>query len=213
MQMSSVLLADDHTIVIEGLRRVLEPHFEVVGTAADGVDLVAIAQRLRPDVIVADISMPLLSGIEAVRRIRATNRFVKVVFLTMHPDVIYVSEAFLAGASGYVLKSSAGSEILTAVREALGGRRYITATIDRAAVDAQIQRDLSSRDPFPGVPPRQREVVRMVAEGRSTKQIAEILAISARTVEFHRYRAMKSLGVHSVAELVQWAIKHRLIQP
>jgi DNA-binding NarL/FixJ family response regulator len=208
-----VLLADDHAIVIEGLRHILEPEFEIVGAVSDGRELVTAAGQLIPDVIVADVSMPLLNGIEAARQIRKTDRQVKIVFLTMHPDVVYASEAFQAGASAYVLKSSAGTETATAIREALRGRRYLTSAVDAKSLEAQILRDRSSPTGLSGLPPRQREVVQLVAEGRTTKQIATILKISTRTVEFHRYRAMQTLGLHTIAELVQFAIKHGLIYP
>jgi DNA-binding NarL/FixJ family response regulator len=205
----TVLLADDHSIVIEGLRRVLEPTFTVVGAVPDGRALVVATQELEPDVVVADVSMPVLNGIEAARQIRQTNQHVSIVFFTMHSDVVYAAEAFQAGGSAYVLKSSAGTEIVTAVREALAGRRYISSALDLRSLETQIQRDRGSR---PGVLPlRQREVLQMAAEGQSTKQIADTLGISSRTVEFHRYQAMKSLGLHTIAELVQYAIKHHFI--
>jgi DNA-binding NarL/FixJ family response regulator len=208
MKRVSVLLADDHAIVVEGLRHVLEPEFEVVRTVADGHALVTAARDLRPDIIVADISMPLLNGIEAIRQIRQDDPHVKIVFLTMHADVVYATEAFLAGASCYVLKSSAGTEVVTAIREALLGHRYVSIALDRRSLDAQLQ---GNRPSAQNLPPRQREVVQMTAEGRSTKQIADILHISPRTVEFHRYRAMASLGLHTLAELVQYAIKQRWV--
>ena len=212
MKRTTVLLADDHAIVVEGLRRVLEPEFDVVGTVADGHALVESAETLRPDVIVVDVSMPLLNGIEATRQIRATNQQTKIVFLSMHPDVVYVSEALQAGGSAYVLKSSAGTEIVTAIREALQGGTFVTPAIDKATLEAQMRRDQRS----PGrsaLSPRQTEVLQMITEGRSTKEIAEILQISPRTVEFHRYHAMESLGLHTIAELVQYAIKHQIVSP
>lgn len=209
MKRTTVLLADDHALVVAGLRRVLEPEFDITGVVTDGHALVKAAAELKPDVIVVDVSMPLLNGIEAVRRIRAADRQTKIVFLSMHSDVIYVSEALQAGGSAYVLKSSAGIEIATAIREALQGVTFLTSTIDRVSLEAQIKRDQRP----PGVSLRQREVLQMVAEGRSTKEIAEVLRISPRTVEFHRYRAMELLGLHTIAELVQYAIKHRLVAP
>jgi DNA-binding NarL/FixJ family response regulator len=213
MKRKTVLLADDHAIVVEGLRRVLEPDFDVVGVVADGRAMVIAARKLKPDLIVADVSMPLLNGIEAARQILATDPKVKIIFLSMHPDVIYVSEALQAGGSAYVLKISAGFEILAAIREVLQGKVYVTPSIDRATLEAQIKRDQRSRQTPHSLSPRRREVLQLVAEGRSTKQIAEILRISPRTVEFHRYRAMESLGLHTLAELVQYAIKHRIAAP
>ena len=211
MKRATVLLADDHAIVVEGLRRVLETEYQVIGVVADGLALVEAAEKLSPDVIVADISMPLLNGIEAAREIRTANQRIKIVFLSMHPDVVYVSEALQAGGSAYVLKSSAGVEILKAIGESLQGRTFVSPAIDRFRLEAQIRLDQS----LPGVvyplSPRRQQVLQMIAEGRSTKEIAESLRISPRTVEFHRYRVMKSLGLHTTAELVQYAIKHRII--
>jgi DNA-binding NarL/FixJ family response regulator len=213
MKRATLLLADDHAVVVEGLRRILEPDFAVTGVVADGLALVKAAEELRPDVIVADISMPLLNGIEAARQIRATNQLTRIVFLSMHPDVIYVSEAFHAGGSAYVLKSSAGIEIRTAILEALRGKTFVTPAIDKAALDAQIRRDQRSPDVSQSLSPRQREVLQMVAEGRSTKEIAYALRISPRTVEFHRYCVMQALGARTVAELVRYAIKHHIVLP
>ncbi|MCU1233005.1 MAG: response regulator containing a CheY-like receiver domain and an DNA-binding domain [Candidatus Solibacter sp.] len=211
MKRATLLLADDHAIVVEGLRRVLERDFDVIGAVEDGLALVEATQRLAPDVVVVDISMPLLNGIEAARQIRAANQSAKVVFLSMHPDVVYVSEALLAGGAAYVLKSSAGFEIVTAIRLALQGKTYITPTINRTTLDAQMKRDRGACEPAGTLSPRQRGVLQMVAEGRSTKDIAVALRISPRTVEFHRYRAMESLGLRSLAELIQYAIKHRIV--
>ncbi|MCU1337019.1 MAG: response regulator containing a CheY-like receiver domain and an DNA-binding domain [Bryobacterales bacterium] len=213
MKRTTVLLADDHAIVVEGLRRVLEPAFDVVGMVADGLALVKATEKLKPDVVVVDVSMPHLNGIDAARQIRATNQRTKIVFLSMHPDVVYASEALQAGGSAYVLKSSAGIEIVTAIREALRGGTFVTPAIDKGTLEAQIRRDQRSPDALRTLSPRRREVLQMVAEGRTTKEIAEILQISPRTVEFHRYRAMESLGLHTVAELVQYAIKHRMVSP
>ena len=213
MKRLAVLLADDHAIVVEGLRRVLEPEFRVAGVVADGRALMGAAARLRPDIIVVDVSMPVLNGIEAVRRIRKSDRNAKVIFLSMHPDVVCVSKALQAGGSAYVLKSSAGIEILTAIREALQGRTFVSPSVDRKTLEAQIRRDQRSQQTPDTLSPRRREVLQLVAEGRSTKEMAELLHISPRTVEFHRYRVMESLGVHTVAELVQYAIKHRILTP
>jgi DNA-binding NarL/FixJ family response regulator len=209
----NVLLADDHEIVVEGLRRTLETEFEVVGAVADGLTLVMASQELKPDVIVIDISMPLMNGIEAAHQIQNAGLTSKIVFLSMHPDVVYVSEAFRASGSGYVLKSSAGIEIVQAIRQVLQGGIYITPAINHTAVQAQIKRDHRSQDQLRTLSPRRREVVQMTAEGNSTKKIADILRLSPRTVEFHRYRAMEALGLHTIAEVVQYAIKHRLINP
>jgi DNA-binding NarL/FixJ family response regulator len=150
-------------------------------------------------------------GIEAAREIRTANQRIKIVFLSMHPDVVYVSEALQAGGSAYVLKSSAGVEILKAIGEALQGRIFVTPAIDKFRLEAQIRRDQSLPDVVHHLSPRRRQVLQMIAEGRSTKEIAASLRISPRTVEFHRYHVMRSLGLHTIAEVVQYAIKHRMI--
>jgi DNA-binding NarL/FixJ family response regulator len=207
----SILLADDHEIVVEGLRRVLETDFNVVGIVADGLALVKDSKKLKPDVIVADVSMPRMNGIEAARQIQKIGLSAKIVFLSMHPDIVYVSEALRAGGWAYVLKSSAGIEIVNAIREVLQGRIYVTPSIDKSTLQAQIKRDDRSQDHLQDLSPRLREVLQMTAEGNSTKKIAEILKISPRTVEFHRYRAMEALDLHTIAELVRYAFKHRLV--
>lgn len=212
MKRPTVLLADDHDIVAEGLRRILETNYDVVGVVSNGRSLLTAAQQLKPDIIVVDVSMPLLNGIEAARRIHKTSEKIKIVFLSMHPDAAYVTEAFRAGASAYILKISASTEILTAVRYALQGKTYLSPSIDRAALDAHIERGQRSRQ-SPKLSSRQREVLQLVAEGRNTKEIAEILHVSPRTVEFHRHRIMETLGVHGTAGLVQYAIKQRIISP
>lgn len=202
-----VLLADDHKIVLDGLRSLLEPQFELAGTVEDGRALVSIAQQLHPDVIVVDISMPLLNGIEAVRQIKKFDKRVKVVFLTMHPDVTYAARAFEAGASGYVLKHSASSELLTAIHEAIRGRTYVTPMI--AGELMQAYHEGSYRQPEgPELTQRQREILQLLVEGNSAKEVANLLNISPRTVEFHKYSMMAKLKLKSVSALIQYAIKH-----
>jgi DNA-binding NarL/FixJ family response regulator len=208
MNRPRVLLADDHKIVVEGLRTLLESEFELVGAVEDGRALVAAAKKHRPDVIVADISMPLLNGIEAAEQLRKADPRVKIVFLTMHADVMYASRAFEAGASGYVVKHSAPSELVTAIREVLKGRTYVTPMIAGQLMASLKDRSRGLRDTVGKLTPRQREVLQLVAEGRSAKEIASILDISPRTVEFHKYRMMEDLGLQSTAELIQFAIKH-----
>jgi DNA-binding NarL/FixJ family response regulator len=202
------LLADDHKIVLDGLRSLLEPKFDLVGTVEDGRALVSAVQQLHPDVIVVDISMPLLNGIEAVRQIKKLEPQVKVVFLTMHPDVTYAIRAFEAGASGYVLKHSASSELLTAIQEAMRGRTYVTPMIAGELVQAYkggTYRQFEKEQPLT---PRQREVLQLLVEGRAAKEIANLLNISPRTVEFHKYNLMAKLNLKSVSALIQYAIKH-----
>lgn len=211
MKKTRVLLADDHKIVLEGLRSLLEPEFELAGTVEDGRALVAAAKKLRPDVIVADISMPLLNGIEAVGQIKKIDPHMKVVFLTMHPDVTYATRAFEAGASGYVLKHSAPSELTTAIREATKGRTYVTPMIAGELMQSYKGADQQPQDVIRKLTSRQREILQLLAEGHSPKEIADILYISARTVEFHKYRIMETLNLKTSAELVHYAIKHGIV--
>ena len=201
------LLADDHAIVLEGLRRVLEPDFEIVGEVADGRAMVAAAGELRPDIIVTDVSMPMLNGIEAARQIRKINRKVKIIFLTMHPDVTYAAEALGAGGSAYVLKSSAGAEILEAIREAFSGGIYVTPSINREVVLAQMERAGFRGGVQSELTPRQREVLQLVAEGKSLKEVAALLNVSVKTAEFHKYRIMKQLRLRTNADVTKYAVK------
>ena len=211
MKLPRLLLGDDHAIILDGLRRILEPHFDIVGSAQDGRALVAAAQEIRPDVVVTDISMPLLNGIEAARQILKAHPRVKIVFLTMHPDVTYATEAFRAGASGYVLKNSAASELVTAIQEVLKGRTYLTPLVAKDVIASLLEAPAQPEKLSPSLTPRQRETLQLVAEGRSAKDIATILNISPRTVEFHKYRIMEVLGLRSTAELTQYAIKHGIV--
>jgi len=206
MKRPRVLLADDHRIVAEGLRGLLEPEFELIGIVEDGRALLTAAEKLRPDVIVADISMPLLNGIEAVRQIKRTNEDIKIVFLTMHPDVTYAASAFEAGASGYVLKHSAPSELVTAIQRAMRGKTYVTPLLEGELKYFYKERT-GKQDEVTRLTPRQREVLQLLAEGNSAKEIASILDISPRTVEFHKYRMMEALGLKSAAELIGYAVK------
>jgi DNA-binding NarL/FixJ family response regulator len=206
MKKPRLLLADDHRIVLEGLRGLLEPEFEIAGAVADGSSLVAEARRLSPDVVVADISMPGLNGIEAARQIRAADERIRVVFLTMHADAGYAAGALEAGASGFVLKHSAPQELIRAIRDALQGRTYLTP-----AIAAELKGAKRPGGPATGLSPRQREVLQLLAEGKSTKEVAALLTISGRTVEFHKYRMMEQLRIKTTAELVQYAIRHGLL--
>jgi DNA-binding NarL/FixJ family response regulator len=206
-----VLLADDHKIILEGLRGLLEPEFEIVGNVEDGRALVEATQRLHPDVVVVDISMPLLNGIEAARQIKKSNEDVKIVFLTMHPDVTYAARAFEAGASGYVLKHSAPSELVAAIREAIRGRTYVTPIVAGELIQSYRQGAHLNADTAGKLTARQREVLQLLAEGRSAKEIASILNVSPRTVEFHQYKMMEQLNINTSAELVQYAVKHGIV--
>jgi DNA-binding NarL/FixJ family response regulator len=213
MKRPRVLLADDHRVVAEGLRSLLDPHFEVAGIVADGRELVAAAKTLDPDVVVVDISMPSLNGIDAARQLRAANSRAKVVFLTMHREVTYAARALEAGASGFVLKHSAPSELVTAIHEALKGGTYITPQIAGDLLHLFRRGEPARAEAAGELTPRQREVLQLIAEGRSAKEIAAILRISPRTAEFHKARLMETLGVQSTAELVQYAIRIGLSAP
>ena len=210
MKRPRVMACDDHAILLDGLRSLLEPEFELVGTAEDGRALLAAARNLRPDVVILDISMPLLNGIEAARQLRKTDPDIKIVFLTMHLDVAFATEAFRVGASGYVAKRSAVAELATAIREVLKGRTYITPLITKDMLDVLLKRAPESR-PFSGLTSRQSEVLQLLAEGRSTKEIAAVLDLAPRTVEFHKYRIMEELGLRSTAALTQYAIRHGIV--
>ena len=211
MKKPRVLLADDHKIVLEGLRGILEAEFELVGTVEDGRALVAAAQKFNPDVIVADVSMPLLNGIEAAQQIKKANSKAKFIFLTMHPDVSYAARALEAGASGYVLKHSAPSELVEAIREALRGRVYVTPLIAKGVLQTFIDRSHGIRRGYLELTPRQREVLQLVGEGHSAKEIATILHISTRTVEFHKYRIMEDFNLRTNAELIKYAVKNGIV--
>jgi DNA-binding NarL/FixJ family response regulator len=202
MRRPRLLLADDHALVLEGLQRLLEPEFELAGAVEDGRALLAAARRLQPDVILLDISMPLLNGIDAARQLRTIAPRAKIIFVTMHADAVYAAEAVRAGAAGYVVKRAAASELVNAIREVLRGRTYITPLAAEGYPKPRPRGELSAR---------QREVLQLVAEGRTNKQVAALLHISVKTVEFHKSSLMKRVGIHSVAELTQLAIKHGLI--
>ncbi len=207
MNKKRILLADDHKIITDSLKNILEPTYEVVGIVEDGHMLVREAARLLPDVMIVDISMPKLNGLEAVRQIKKEGIESKVIFLTMHPDVTYTSNALEAGALGYVLKHSAHSELLQAVERVLLGKKFITAKIAQELENVSHTR----QDPIRKLTARQREVLQLLAEGKSAKEVANILCISPRTVEFHKYRIMEELGMSSSAELVQYSIKQGII--
>ena len=214
MKRTTVLLADDHRIVLDGLRGLLPPEeFELAGAVTDGRQMVEEGLRLSPDVIIADISMPMLNGIEAVRMLRESGSQAKVVFLTMHPDQTYATRALQAGGSAYVLKHSASDELVTAIREVLRGNIYISPAIRTPSLDEQLDTTRRHGRDTIELTPRQREVLQLLAEGKSAKEIAAVLDISARTVETHKYRMMDDLGLKSSAQLVQYAIKHGIVTP
>jgi DNA-binding NarL/FixJ family response regulator len=203
-----VLLADDHRMVAEGLKGILEEEFELAGIVEDGRALVQAARDLRPDVIVADISMPHLNGLDALSQLRRDDPKVRVVFLTMHRDAAYARRALEAGAAGYVLKHSAPAELVLAVRAALQGRTFVAPELA-----AEVFRNGRDRvaDPVAAMTPRQREILRHLAAGKSAKEVAQALGLSARTIEDHKYRLMEALGIENSAELVHFAIKHGIV--
>ena len=205
-----VLLADDHTLLLEAFEKLLEPDYAVVGAVSDGRALLAAAAELKPDVIVLDISMPLLNGLDAARQIKKTMPRVKLVFLTMNEDPDLASEAFRAGASGYLLKTSAASELTKAIKEALCGRSYVTPLITQGMVESFIGRSGEERSGAQ-LTPRQREVLQLLAEGRSMKEAAKILDVTPRTVAFHKYRMMEQLHLKTNSDLIQFAIRENMV--
>ena len=215
MSRARVLLADDHTLVLEGFRKLLEQEFELVGAVEDGKALLTAAEKLKPDIIVLDISMPLLNGIEAARHLKKSLPEAKLVVLTMHADQTYAVEAFRAGASAYLLKRSAASELVFALNEVLKGRVYVTPLIAKDMLSSFLDKGSKPRKQSikasSGLSPRQREVLQLVAEGRSNKEVAAILNTSIKTVEFHKSRIMQKLDLHTTAELTRYAILHGIV--
>jgi DNA-binding NarL/FixJ family response regulator len=210
MKLPRAILADDHQILVEAFRKLLEPHCEVVATVSDGRALLEAAATFKPDVIVLDIGMPLLNGLEAGRQLKSKMPGVQLIFLTMHEDPDLAIEAMRSGASGYLLKTSASSELLHAIHEGLRGRTYITPRISRGMEKSFIRDPRGGQRPK-ALTPRQCEVVQLLAEGKSMKQIADVLHVTARTVAFHKYRTMQELALGSTAELIQFAIKNHIV--
>jgi DNA-binding NarL/FixJ family response regulator len=203
------MLADDHALLLGAFEKLLAGECDIVGQVADGRALVAEAETLKPDVIVLDISMPLLNGLEAGRQIKQKLRDVKLIYLTMNEDSDLAAEAFRSGASGYLLKRSAASELVTAIREVVQGRSYVTPLITEGLVGSLQQGD--ERKAGQELTARQREVLQLLAEGRSMKEVAAVLNVTPRTVAFHKYRMMEQLKVKSTAELVQYAVKQHIV--
>jgi DNA-binding NarL/FixJ family response regulator len=201
-----ILMADDHAMLLDAFRALLEPEFDVVGAVTDGRRLLEEFSRLNPDVVLLDIAMPLLNGLDAGRQLRAQRKSVKLIYLTMNPDPDLAGEALRLGASGYVLKSSAAHELKQAIHEALRGRSYITPLITRDVVGSLMHQ--TSRHELTI---RQREVLQLLAEGRSMKEVGAILDLTPRTVAFHKYRMMEQLRLKTSAELVQFAVKQGVV--
>jgi len=206
-----LLLADDHTLLLEGIRLLLEPEYELVGSVEDGLALLAAAKTLKPDVILLDISMPLLNGIDAARRLRKIVPSARLIFVTMHADADFVLEAFRVGAMGYVLKRAAASELLTAIREVLKGNHYVSPLVTRNALELLVSIPKLRGKFSDRLTPRQREVLQLVAEGRTRKEIAAILNISVKTVEFHKATLMRELNLGTAADFTRYAIEHGII--
>jgi len=204
-----VLLADDHNLLLGAFEKLLAPECEIVGTATDGRALVVEAQRLKPDLVVLDIAMPLLNGLEAGRQIKQLRKSTKLVYVTMNEDPDLAAEAFRAGASAYLLKRSAASELLLAIREVMNGRSYVTPLVTEGLVGSFM--DAANRKPSHDLTPRQREVLQLLAEGHSMKQVAALLNVTPRTVAFHKYRMMEQLNIRSNAKLIQFAVTHHLV--
>lgn len=206
-----ILLADDHTLVVEGFRKLLESQFEIVGTVSDGRTLLTVAQQLKPDVIILDIGMPLLSGMDAGRELKRLVPRTKLIVLTMNEDPDIAREALRHWASAYLIKKSSGSELIKAVREVLKGKSYVTSRIAQRLMDEFV------RDPRIGhtkeLTPRQREVLHLLAEGRTMKETADLLHLTPRTIAFHKYRIMEEFGLKTNSDLVRFAIRERVILP
>ena len=209
MKRIRILLADDHAMICAGFQKLLEPHYEVVGTVEDGLALLKAARRLNPDVVLLDVAMPLLNGLDAARELRKMMPEVKLIFLTMNPDCEIAAEAFRIGASAYLLKNAQVSELLHAVSDVVKGLSYVTPQISRALEETFI-RGIPEHRPKE-LTDRQREVLQMLAEGRPMKEIAFVLHITHRTVRFHKSRIMEELGISTNSELVKYAMKHGII--
>jgi DNA-binding NarL/FixJ family response regulator len=207
MMRPRILMADDHVMLLDAFKALLEPEFEVVGTATDGRALLEEFSRLHPDVVLLDVAMPLLNGLDAGRQLKAQRRSVKLIYLTMNPDPDLAGEALRLGASGYVLKSSAAQELKQAIHEALRGRSYITPLITRDVVGSLIEH----RTPRHELTSRQREVLQLLAEGKSMKEVGSILELTPRTVAFHKYRMMEQLRLKTSAELVTFAVRQGVV--
>ena len=208
---SRILIADDHNLVAELCKRLLEPEFQVVGTVNNGRDLVRAAAELKPDVIVVDVAMPVLNGLDAGKQVKEALHTVKLVYLTMNTDPELALEAFDRGASGYLLKTCAASEMVLAVREVLRGKTYVSPTLKERVAYLRWERKKMIVEEAERLTERQREVLQLLAEGKVMKEIAYTLNLATRTVAFHKYRIMDVLGTKSNAELVRYAVRNHLV--
>lgn len=206
----TVLLADDHVLVAEGVKNLLITDYDVLDIVEDGQALLRQAKLLKPDIIVSDISMPLLNGIDAITKLKEHGVESKIVLLTMHPEVKYAIRAFDAGADGYILKHSAPGELKTAITTILAGKTYITPLLAGDLMEAYKNKDNAAEDPLSLLTPRQREVLQLLVESYSAKEIANMLNVSSRTVEFHKYKMIEVLKLKNANELVKFAIENGL---
>jgi len=208
-----ILMADDHSLVLAGLRKLVEEEGDVVGTVEDGRALIEEAQRLRPDIIILDISMPLLNGLDAARQLTKLVPDSKLIVLTVHSTPTYVTEAFKAGASGYLVKQSVMAELKQAIQAVLSGQHYMTPAVTKEMLGTKRLPSAGPvcKRPVTALTPRQREVLQLIAEGKGARSIASILNVSIKTVEFHRARIMEELDLHSVAELTKYAVSEGLV--
>ncbi|MCC6196136.1 MAG: response regulator transcription factor [Burkholderiales bacterium] len=213
MMRPRVLIADDHRVVAQGLKSMLSAEFELVGVVADGQAMIDAAKTLHPDVIVADVSMPVRNGIDALEALRREDIDVPVVFLTMHNQPGYARRALSAGAAGYVLKLAAPEELVQAIRAALDGGTFVSPALARAVFETTEDGPADAGERIAALTSHQREILRMLADGLSAKEIAKKLDISSRTVESHKYQIMDALGAQSSAELIRLAIRHGLVEP
>jgi DNA-binding NarL/FixJ family response regulator len=204
-----VLLADDHLLLLAAVEKLLADECTIVGQVADGRALVNAAEKLRPDIIVLDVEMPSLNGLEAARQLKQRLKNVKLVFLTMHENPDLAAEAFRAGGSAYLLKRSAANELSSAIREVMQGRWYVTPLMTRELIESLLSGNTEKA--LPELTQRQREILPLLAEGHSMKQVAAVLHVTPRTVAFHKYRMMGHLKVNSTAELIQYAVKHHIV--
>jgi DNA-binding NarL/FixJ family response regulator len=211
MSRPRIMIADDHAFVADACKKLLEPEYDVVATVGDGRALVRIAATLKPQVIIIDIGMPLLNGLDAGHQIKQILRSVKLVFLTMNTDPVLAAEAFRRGASAYLLKTCAASELAVAIREVLKGMSYLSPAIAKETVDFLLRQDKEFVDEGQRLTERQREVLQLLTEGKSMKEVAFALNVTTNTVAFHKYRIMEILNAKSNAELVQYAIRNHVI--
>jgi DNA-binding NarL/FixJ family response regulator len=212
--MPNILLADDHNIVRQGLRALLqiEPHFRLVGEASDGIEAVRLAERLKPDVLITDVMMPGLNGLEVTRQVTKSLPLTRIIILSMYTNDAYVFEAFRNGALGYVLKDSQAADLIQAVREVIAGRRYLSPPLSERALELYMRKVESvPDDPYELLTTREREVLQMVAEGRTSGEIANRLFISPRTAEGHRANLMRKLGLQTHADLIRFALKRGIL--